>query len=84
MKFHELVYISKAAAIGYGFTHEGWMFGMPAYLRDDGDDMVIACPKVGILQFLNLFLDSLMQFAAYFIPEDAVLVTPITFGEPLQ
>lgn len=80
-----LIYITRAQALAFGFTHEGTLFGVPAWMRD-GDSVhdCYACPKVPVLQAWALFADSLYEFASWFMWEDQSLQTPIHIIGPIK
>ncbi|APQ41897.1 MAG: hypothetical protein G3W64_19830 [Xanthomonas euvesicatoria] len=82
MNFLDYLYTRESAAMAIGMTHEGRMFGVPAWLTTDGD-VCYGCPKVPVLQLWCILIDSLMGAATYFLPEDAVLEVPIHIGRPL-
>ncbi|HEY1035526.1 MAG TPA: hypothetical protein VGE09_11155 [Pseudoxanthomonas sp.] len=75
------LYLTRARAIALGFTHEGTLFGVPAWMRDvDGDparDPIIACPKVPLLQLWAMLADAAYASATWFMFEDQVLPIPI-------
>lgn len=72
------LYISKALALAAGLTHEGTLYGVPAWFGEDDDDGNAMCtPKVPILHLWCMFADKLYDVASFFMPADAVLVSPI-------
>lgn len=73
------LYITKARALESGLTHEGRLFGVPAWFDGDDDGEVsMATPKIPALHLWCMLVDGLMEAASYLIPADAVLVSPIT------
>lgn len=79
-----IFYITKATALAHGMTHEGRLFGVPAWMTETAENEVVAAPKIPILQFWCCAIDYLMEFATYFMIEDDALVTPITILRPIQ
>lgn len=75
-----LLYVTEAAARDAGMTHEGRMFGVPAWLAVTGENEVVGCPKVTALQLWCMAVDALMEAATYFIPADVCVETPIYIG----
>lgn len=83
-RYFDYVYITRQRARDvYGFTHEGSLYGLPAWIREEGPDFVVACPKVTLLQLVAVTLDLLLEAMTYFMPYDACIDTPITFGKAL-
>lgn len=82
------LYLARARAVAIGFTHEGTLFGVPAWMRDvDGDpegDPVIACPKVPVLQLWAMLADAAFEAATWFMWEDQVLAVPIRIAGPIR
>jgi hypothetical protein len=72
-----LIYITKAAAIAGGLTHEGTLFGVPAWFAGEGDEIAMATPKAPILHLWCRFADFAFEIASHFTPADRVLVSPI-------
>lgn len=83
MSWTDLLYLTKARAKEYGFTHEGSIYGVPAYLVSLDAERVGACPKIVVLQLYSLFMDYMFGFMAYFCSEDTEITTPIVFGSKL-
>jgi hypothetical protein len=79
-----MFYITKAQAIDSGLTHEGKLFGVPAYFGTDYGNAVTAVPKVPILQLYCLLCDALFELASYFLRGHHVLTTPIKIERPLK
>ncbi len=77
------LYVRETVAIANGMTHEGRLFGVPAWLRVDGDDQVTGTPKVPALHLWCLLIDLSLEVASCFMREDQVLASPITIGRPL-
>ncbi|HFT6991394.1 hypothetical protein ACL5HQ_13755 [Stenotrophomonas maltophilia] len=61
-------------------THEGRLFGVPAWLREDSDTQVTASPKVPVLHLWCMAVDLVLEIAAAFVQEDRTLESPITLG----
>ncbi len=74
------LYIDRASAIDAGMTHEGRLFGVPAWLREDSDTQVTASPKVPALHLWCMAVDLVLEIAAAFVQEDLTLESPITLG----
>lgn len=83
MRIPIYLYVTRAAAIEAGMTHEGRLFGCPAWLRVDSDEEVIGTPKVPLLHLWCLLIDGLLVIGSYFIPPDRILVSLITIGKPI-
>ena len=83
MSFFDFFWLSEKRALEYGFTNHGRLYGMPAWVRDDGDE-VIACPKVGLFQFAAIAIDCFFEFFSWFLPSDASVNTPLSIGEPIS
>ncbi len=82
MNFLDYIYLRESTAVSCRMTHEGSMFGVPAWLTMDGD-VCHGCPKVPVLQLWCILIDSLMDAATSFLSEDVVLEVPIHMGRPL-
>jgi hypothetical protein len=83
MKLSDLFWISESRAREFGFTHHGRLYGLPAWLADAGDDAVMACPKVGVLQLVATAIDVMFDFLAGLLPADQSVDAPITFGKAI-
>ncbi|WOH61920.1 hypothetical protein [Bradyrhizobium sp. BWC-3-1] len=74
----DYLYITKARALAVGLTHEGTLFGVPAWFADVSDERVgAATPKAPLLNAWCWLADKSFDLAAYFIPAGRVLVSPI-------
>ena len=82
-KWLTLLYVTEAAARRAGLTHEGTLFGVPAWFGDVSDDSLVAAPKIPILQLWCMLADFLYQSATYFMSEDQYLEAPIRIGRKL-
>ncbi len=71
-----MVYITKEDALGMGFTHEGYLFGVPAWFDGAGDDAGIT-PKFIPFQYWCWLADKACEFATLFMREDQGFHTPI-------
>ncbi|MGQ5267446.1 hypothetical protein [Xanthomonas arboricola] len=78
------LYVSEALAIENGMTHEGSLFGAPAWLRVDSDEQVTGTPKVPALHVWCLLVDLGLEFGSYFLRDDQMLVSPIKLGRGLS
>ncbi|WP_127158478.1 hypothetical protein [Xanthomonas arboricola] len=78
------LYVSEALAIQNGMTHEGSLFGAPAWLRVDSDEQVTGTPKVPVLHLWCLLVDLGLEMASYFLRDDQMLVSPIKIGRGLS
>lgn len=83
MNWLDLLYLTKSRAKEYGFTHEGRIYGVPAYLVSLDPERVGACPKIVVLQLYSLFMDYMFAALANFCSEDTEIMTPIVFGSKL-
>ncbi len=73
------LYITRATALDAGLTHEGTLFGVPAWFDGDDDERIsMATPKIPVLHLWCMLCDSLYEMASRFFSEDFVLVSPIT------
>lgn len=77
------LYLNETAAKACGMTHEGTLFGVPAWLVITGDNEVTGCPKLPILQLWCVAVDAAMEFALYFIPSNIEVATPVSIGRKL-
>lgn len=77
------LYITENRALELGFTHSGGLYGVPAWVAEDGEDDFIACPKLTILQLYAIAIDTLFEWMTYLLPEDCTVETPITLGRKL-
>lgn len=74
-----MIYITKAGALAAGLTHEGTLFGVPAWFADDGSgDISMATPKFVPLRAWCWLADQACELATYFMRADQVLASPIT------
>lgn len=72
------LYITRARALDSNLTHEGRLFGVPAWFEGNDDEIACATPKFPVLHAWCMLVDSLMELASYVLPADVVLVSPIT------
>ncbi|TAA45650.1 hypothetical protein [Pseudoxanthomonas winnipegensis] len=84
MKVPTWLYVTESAAIASGLTHEGRLFGCPAWLRLDSEEHVVGTPKVPALAVWCCVVDRAMDLATCFLSADTVVVTPITVGRLLR
>lgn len=77
MRLLDCLYLTRARAIALGFTHEGRLFGVPAWMRDVNSEAPICCPKILVLQFYAMACDWVFESFAAGMPEDATLETPL-------
>ncbi len=77
------LYLTRARAIALGFTHEGRLFGVPAWLCDVEQEHVFGCPKVPLLQFWGIFADVAFEAMTHFMSQDMELVA-VRVGEPIH
>lgn len=75
-----LIYVTRQDALDAGMTNEGRLFGVPAWLRVDSEDQVTGTPKIPALRAWCWAVDLLLDLTCCFIPEDQLLVSPITVG----
>ena len=75
----DYIYITETRARESGLTHKGTLFGVPAWFAGDADGAIcIATPKVPLLHVWCWLCDKCFDLAAFFTPDDQVLVSPIT------
>lgn len=79
-----MFYITKRQALAAGLTHEGTLFGVPAYFESSDGDIVMGTPKVPILHLWCALCDSLYELASYFLHGHHVLISPIYIKRPIQ
>lgn len=77
------IYVSALRAKEFGLTHHGSIYGVPAYLRIDEEEVVTACPKITVLKYYIRFIDETVDFIMGFMPASLEFVLPVTFGEPI-
>ena len=73
----DLIYISRDRAQEIGLTHEGTLFGVPAWFAGDDEEIAMATPKVPVLHAWCWFADRCFELAAFFTPSHVELVSPI-------
>lgn len=83
MNWTTFIYVTRADAIEAGMTHEGRLFGCPAWLRVDSEVQVTGTPKIPALHLWCWFVDFMLDTAACLIPEDVQIVSPISIGKPI-
>lgn len=83
MRILDWLYLTEASAVEYGMTHEGRLFGVPAWLTITGENEVLGAPKVPILQLWCILIDRLMDAACWLIPEDVEVATPVFVGRSI-
>lgn len=68
------LYIDKAEAKSYGWTHEGMAYGVPVYFdqRDEDDEAYAICPKVPLTNILLNIGETLMVAMGYMFPGQQV------------
>ena len=72
------LYITQARALEIGLTHEGSLFGVPAWFAGDDDEIAHATPKLPVLHLWCMFADFCFEMASHLTPADRELVSPIT------
>lgn len=73
-----MIYISKSEALSAGLTHEGTLYGVPAWFADDGSgEIAAATPKLVPLRFWCWLADHAYELATYFMRSDQMLESPI-------
>lgn len=77
-------YISKAVALQMGLTHEGSLYGIPAWF--DGDDAMTvgAIPKCPALVIWCKLADLAYELVTYFMSSDSYIVAPIHVKGPIK
>lgn len=79
-----LIYLPRSAAIAYGMTHEGTLFGVPAWVAvGEHDNEFMAAPKVPILQLWTLLADATLEALTYLLPADRSIEAPIRILKPI-
>lgn len=79
-------YITKKKALAMGFTHEGRLFGVPAWFLGDlyGVECVVASPKFLPLTAWCWLADKAYELASCFISHDTILASPIRVTGRIQ
>lgn len=78
----ELIYISKSMALDAGLTHEGTLYGVPAWFDgDEHSEDAMATPKIPLLHLWCLLGDLVFYLACYLMPPDCELVTYTITGK---
>ncbi|OEZ02306.1 MULTISPECIES: hypothetical protein [Stenotrophomonas] len=80
----QLIYITEQEAADAGMTHEGRLFGVPAWLRVDSDEQVTGTPKVPALHLWCWVADLAMELKACFFYVDEVVESPISIGRRIE
>ncbi|MFT4410199.1 hypothetical protein ACLMOV_11270 [Stenotrophomonas muris] len=80
----ELIYVTKGDALANGMTHEGTLFGVPAWLRVDSEEQVTGTPKIPALHLWCWVIDQLLELTCCLLPRDCALVSPITVGREIE
>jgi hypothetical protein len=72
------MFIDRLAALEEGLTHEGTLYGVPAWFADDGaGEITLTTPKFLPFAAWCWLADMAFDLAAYFTPSDQLLVSPI-------
>lgn len=77
------MWVTKAAAKNAGMTHEGTLYGIPVYLNILNKNDFNAVPKFWPSILWVLLCDVMYDFAAWFVPLDGEIVTPMTVGKEI-
>lgn len=78
------LYLTRERAAAIGFTHEGTLYGVPAWLIEHSPEVVFGCPKIPALQLWTILADAAYELASFFMREDQALESPIRILRPLQ
>lgn len=63
------MFIDREAALAEGLTHEGTLFGVPAWFMDDGTgEISLATPKFLPFSVWCALMDKAFDLATYFLP----------------
>lgn len=76
------IYVTESEAVEAGYTNEGMLFGVPAWLRDGEDGEFFATTKIPLLNYWCYALDAILEIGSYCFP-DAVIATPVHFGREI-
>jgi hypothetical protein len=79
-----MLYITKREALAAGLTHEGTLFGVPAWFGEHNGQVCRATPKIPVLHLWCMFCDSLYEVASYFLHGHTVLKSPIHIERPIK
>lgn len=86
MRWWHYIFLPEAQAANLGFTHSGRIFGVPAWLMEavseDGEDVIVACPKFVPLQLYSMVMDALLWTMAYITALE--FETPYTLVRPIN
>lgn len=68
----DVLYITRERAQALGFTHEGTLFGVPAWFVATGneDPEPLSCPKIPALQAYAVVASLLCDLATQFMRDD--------------
>lgn len=82
-----LLYITKRKALETGLTHEGTLFGVPAWFLGGGtdeQDCFWATPKCALFLPWCWLGEKVLEFGAFFISSGVTIVAPITIKGPIK
>jgi len=83
-EWRKYLFLTKADALEFGLTHEGTLYGVPAFLGDvTNPDSFMAVPKIPALVLWIMFCNKMFQFFSNFVSEDTIIKTPMVVGAPL-
>lgn len=78
-----LIYITRSMAKDAGLTHEGTLFGVPAWFGEEDGDIVMATPKVPLLHAWCWLADKFYDLLTYFTPVDQEVRSPTHINNPI-
>lgn len=79
----EFIYCSEAVARGLGLTHEGTIFGIPAWIGDvDNGDSVTCVAKVPAMILAIRAMDLAFDFFSWLTGQ--VVEIPLTIGRSIE
>lgn len=77
------LFIDKAEAIALGMTHEGRMFGLPAWFRNPDSNEFLSAPKFVPSHYWFRFCDFALDVYAWFLPSDKGVTIPMIVTGPI-
>lgn len=79
--FTRWVYVRRSVTDECGLTHEGTLFGIPAWFTGDDKYTAIGVPKIVPLQYYCILADKSLDLLTYFMPDTWSMETPCTIRE---
>jgi hypothetical protein len=77
------LFVTRADALASGLTHEGSIYGVPSWMRVDGDDYMAAA-KFAPLAIWCVLCDKVFDIWAAFMSDEYILVSPMKLGKRID